>query len=139
VEHIGSTAVPGLAAKPVIDIMIGLADFSIADSLVPRIAALGYEYDSSFEHVFPHRRFFRKVAGGAATHHLHVVAEGGDFWERHVLFRDHLRTHAETRRRYAALKRELARAEWESGAAYSEAKTAFIRDAESRARGADPS
>src|SRR5215212_10965718 len=81
VEHVGSTSVVGLAAKPVIDIMVGLEDFSLADSLVPKIEALGYEYVQKYEAVMPFRRFFLKDREGVRTHQIHMVGIGTEFWE----------------------------------------------------------
>jgi GrpB-like predicted nucleotidyltransferase (UPF0157 family) len=72
VEHIGSTSVDGLAAKPVIDIMVGLTDFSLADSLVSRIEALGYEYIKKYEDEMPFRRYFVKNLNGIRTHQIHT-------------------------------------------------------------------
>lgn len=71
IEHIGSSAVPGLVSKPIIDIMAGLADFSMADDLVPKIVSLGYTYFPEFEDVMPNRRFFKKLVNGTSTHHIH--------------------------------------------------------------------
>lgn len=133
VEHIGSTSVEGLAAKPIIDIMIGLNDFSAAADFVPRIQRLGYEYAPEHEAVMPFRRYFRKKAGGVKTHHLHMVQKGGEFWRRHLLFRDYLRANPDAAAAYAALKKELARRDWDDGSGYTDAKTAFITDIEERA------
>lgn len=134
IEHVGSTSVPGLAAKPIIDIMAGLEDFSAADSLVPKIVGLGYEYISRYEDTMPYRRYFvRRVDGaieGRATHHLHIVFRGGTFWNRHLLFRNYLRTHPDARDDYAAMKRSLAERDWRDGNEYADAKTEFIREIE---------
>ncbi len=135
IEHIGSTAVPGLAAKPIIDIMIGLDDFSIADELVPKIEALGYDYIKKYESVMPFRRFFVKETGRVRTHQIHMVCVTSEFWERHILFRDYLRRNPETAAEYAAMKKELAEREWIDVNEYADAKTEFIRDIENRARG----
>ena len=131
IEHIGSTAVPGLAAKPIIDIMIGLPGFALADALVPGIETLGYQYVSTFESEMPYRRYFRKPhvqhTDAARTHHLHMVEIGTDFWHRHLAFRDHLRANPERAAQYAALKRDLAGREWQDMNDYADAKTDFIR------------
>ena len=134
VEHIGSTSVEGLAAKPIIDILIGLHDFSIAGSLIPKIKNLGYQYVPEFEDEMPDRRYFRKMAGGTRTHHIHMVEIGGEFWERHLLFRDFLRANRDVADEYAALKKELAETDWSDINEYADAKTAFIKDVENRAR-----
>lgn len=135
IEHVGSTAVANLAAKPIIDIMVGLEDFSNADNLVPVIEALGYEYVKKYEEVMPFRRFFIKEQSGVRTHQIHMVAEGGEFWDRLILFRDYLRENARAAAEYAALKKELAEREWEDVNEYADAKTEFVRKAEGEARG----
>lgn len=134
IEHVGSTSVPGLAAKPVVDIMVGIPDFSIADSVVPLVVAAGYEYDPASEDAMPYRRYFRRRSHGRGTHHIHMVELGGDFWERHILFRDYLRKHEDVRQQYAELKLSLAKREWPSGQEFCDAKTDFIRSVEARAR-----
>src|ERR1051325_1997730 len=134
IEHIGSTAVAGLAAKPIIDLMVGLEDFSIADNVVPKIEALGYEYIQKYEDVMPFRRFLIKEQGGIRTHQIHMVEIDGEFWERHILFRDYLRQNPGVAEQYASLKKELAGREWEDVNEYADAKTEFIREIEDKAR-----
>jgi GrpB-like predicted nucleotidyltransferase (UPF0157 family) len=134
VEHVGSTAVEGLAAKPIVDIMVGLEDFSLADGLVPKIEALGYEYVRKFEEVMPFRRFFTKEQDGVRTHQIHMVAVGCEFWERLLLFRDFLRRNPEVAEKYASLKKELAGREWGDVDEYADAKTEFVRGIEEEAR-----
>lgn len=134
IEHIGSTAVPGLVSKPIIDIMVGLADFSVADSLVPSIVALGYTYFPEFEDVMPNRRFFKKLIDGAATHHIHMTEIDGEFWQRHLLFGNYLRENPETAKKYASLKKELAKQDWEDSNDFAIAKTEFISGIETLAR-----
>jgi GrpB-like predicted nucleotidyltransferase (UPF0157 family) len=135
IEHIGSTAVAGLAAKPIIDLMIGLEDFSIADQVVPKIEASGYEYIQKYEAVMPFRRFFIKEQSGIRTHQIHMVGMGGEFWERLILFRDYLRRNPGVAEQYASLKRGLAEREWEDVNEYADAKTEFIRGIENKAKG----
>lgn len=135
IEHIGSTAVAGLAAKPIIDLMVGLEDFSIADNVVPKIEALGYEYIRKYEAVMPFRRFFKKERSGIRTHNIHMVGIGGEFWERHILFRDYLRQNPDVAGQYASLKKELAGREWEDVNEYADAKTEFIKEIEDKAKG----
>jgi len=134
IEHIGSTSVVGLAAKPVLDIMIGLPEFSIADGLVPKIVALGYDYVAKYEDVMPYRRYFKKKQQAATTHHIHMVQVGGEFWERHLLFRSYLRENPEALKEYASLKKALAEREWQDGNQYADAKTEFIRKIEDKAK-----
>jgi len=127
IEHIGSTAVEGLCAKPTIDIMIGVHQFELVDGMIYRIEALGYEYIEKYNEVMPQRRFFQKNKDGLRTHHLHVVEAGSDFWVRHLKFRDHLRTSEQDRNRYSELKQELATRDWNDRNEYAAAKSDFIR------------
>lgn len=135
VEHIGSTAVPGLAAKPVIDIMIGVDTLAEADAYcVEPIIGLGYEYVKAFEKDMPFRRYFRKDdRNGTRTHQIHLVEMGSDWWNRHLAFRDYLRVHDDVREDYEQLKRELATRDFASVSAYADAKTEFIRSIEEKA------
>jgi len=135
IQHIGSTSVPGLGAKPVIDIMIGVRRLADADTYcVAPIIDLGYEYVRAYEVELPFRRFFRKDnAEGIRTHNIHLVETESDWWERHLVFRDYLRTHPEVCEAYERLKRELAALPFESTNDYAEAKTAFIRGVETEA------
>ncbi len=128
IEHIGSTSVPGLSAKPIVDVLVGLRELALSEEEIETIRALGYEYMG--EHGLPGRLFFRKEP---RTHHVHVVEHGGEHWERQLLFRDTLRSDAEERQRYDAFKRRLA-AEGHPREAYTELKTPLIREIEARAR-----
>jgi len=134
IEHIGSTSVPGLAAKPVIDIMIGLRNFAEADGLVPKVVDLGYIYIRKYEDVMPYRRFFQKMQNGKYTHHIHMVEINHEFWERHLLFRDYLRKNPKTAGEYALLKKKLAKRQWKDTNDYTDAKTQFIKGIEEQAR-----
>jgi GrpB-like predicted nucleotidyltransferase (UPF0157 family) len=134
IEHIGSTAVNGLAAKPVIDIMIGLPDFSVADKLVPKIETLSYEYMNKYEDEMPFRRYFAKNLNGIRTHQIHMVETGSEFWGRHLLFRDYLRQNPEIANDYAALKKQLAKREWADVNEYADAKSEFIKNIENKAK-----
>ncbi|TET46545.1 GrpB family protein [candidate division TA06 bacterium] len=135
IQHIGSTAVPGLAGKPVIDVMVGVHPLSEADAVcIDAIIQLGYEYVSAFEKDTPFRRYFRKNnSNGVRTHQIHLVEIGSEWWLRHLAFRDYLRSHAEAREAYERVKRELASKEWEDVNDYAEAKTEFIRAIEEKA------
>lgn len=134
VEHIGSTSVVGLAAKPIIDIVVGLRDFSLADELVPSVQKLDYKYVPEYENVMPDRRYFKRVAAGTSTHHVHMVEIGGASWERYLLFRDFLRANSDAADEYAELKRNLAAVEWRDKNDYTVAKTIFIKNIEDKAR-----
>jgi len=133
VEHIGSTSVDRLAAKPIIDIMIGLTDFSVADDLVPRIEASDYEYIKKYEDEMPFRRYFLKNLNGIRTHQIHMVEIDSEFWGRHLLFRDYLRHNPAIANEYAALKKQLAEREWEDVNEYADAKSEFIKSIENKA------
>lgn len=128
VEHIGSTSVPDLCAKPVVDILVGLRELRLTKEQIAAMADLGYTYLG--EHGLPGRLFFRKEP---RTHHVHVVEHVGKHWERQLMFRDTLRSDAEERKRYDAFKRRLAE-EGHPREVYTELKTPFIREVEARAR-----
>lgn len=136
IEHIGSTSVPGLGAKPVIDMMIGVASLDTADAhCIEPIVTLGYEYLKRAEASMPNRRYFRKDdACGRRTHPIHLWQTDSDEWAAHILFRDYLRTNPGDRLRYERLKRELAKKEWETGSQYADAKSDFIADVLRKAR-----
>jgi len=126
VEHVGSTAVPGLGAKPVLDIMIGVPLLIEAERRIPALEAHGYEYVEEYERELPDRRYFRKPRLGPRAVHLHCVLTGSDFWIRHLAFRDHLRAHPDTAAAYDELKRRLATRV--SKAEYTDAKSPFIEN-----------
>jgi GrpB-like predicted nucleotidyltransferase (UPF0157 family) len=119
---------PGLAAKPVLDILVGAAPFPLLDDALAALAPLGYEYRGDS---VPGRQFFRT---NPRTRHLHVVAFGGEEWERLVLFRDDCRAHPEVAAEYEALKRRLATDHSGERARYTEGKNAFIQAVLRRAR-----
>ena len=124
IEHVGSTAVPGLGAKPVIDIMVGVSHLAEAEGRIAALEAAGYEYVQKHERQLPERRYFRKPRLGPSAYHLHCVVRGSNFWARQLAFRDYLRAHPESAAAYYALKRELAvRFRKEE---YTKAKSPFI-------------
>jgi NAD-dependent deacetylase len=104
-EHMGSTAVPGLSGKPVIDISVGLRTLDLGEERVTAMEELGYEYLGELG--LPGRLYFRK-GPTASTHHLHAVEWDGEHWHRHRAFREYLRAHPDEARRYAEAKRRLA-------------------------------
>ena len=127
---------PGLAAKPVVDIMVGVRDLSDAPDCIEALRGIGYEYVPEFEAELPNRRYFRKFdSEGARTHQIHLVERSdADWWERHVGFRDYLRAHPETAREYEKLKLDLASRFRDDWAGYMEAKSEFILAVERRSR-----
>ncbi|WP_052672374.1 GrpB family protein [Aliterella atlantica] len=104
IQHIGSTSVPGLAAKPIIDILLGLKEIPPTQAQVLSLEHLGYQYFGEFG--IPQRYYFRR--GMPRTHQIHAVQVDSDFWHRHILFRDFLRSHPQAAQQYEALKRKLA-------------------------------
>jgi GrpB-like predicted nucleotidyltransferase (UPF0157 family) len=131
-HHIGSTAIPGIVAKPVIDMLGVVPSVEVLDAHAHRLAALGYE--ALGEYGIPGRRYFRKNApDGVRTHQLHVFAAGSREIERHLDFRDYLRAFPGEAGAYAALKQELAERCGSDMRAYSDGKTEFIRTVERRA------
>ncbi len=134
IEHIGSTAVPGVGAKPIIDIMVGLRDLADAEECVEPLKGIGYEYVPEYNDIIPERRYFHKGPPEGRTHHLHMVELTSDFWERHLLFRDFLRTHSDEAERYYELKKELAARFRSDREGYTDAKTAFIESVVAKAR-----
>ncbi len=135
IEPVGSTAVPGLAAKPIIDIMVGVKSLEDSPILVERLVGIGYEYVPQFERVMPFRRYFRKVLEGRRTHQIHLVERSNaEWWDRHVLFRDYLRANPEIAGQYARLKYELSGRFGEDREAYTDAKTDFISEVVQRAQ-----
>lgn len=133
-EHVGSTSVPGLAAKPIIDILAGVVRLELAEACIEPLVALGYRYRPEYESVMPERRYFQREADGRRTHHLHLVAIDSDFWERHLLFRDYLRAHPRVAAHYETLKRVLRDRCVDDPGAYADSKTPFIRQVEALAR-----
>lgn len=131
IEHVGSTAVPGLAAKPVVDLLIEVESLDRARAEMPEILeGEGYDYfwrPSHGESEPPfYAWFIRRDDAGHRTHHLHCVERDFPQWDW-VLFRDHLLGHPEVARDYAELKRNLALANSQDRIAYTKAKGDFIR------------
>jgi len=136
IDHHGSTAVPGLAAKPVIDIQISVARLQPMDAYAPSLAGLGYVHvPHADDAVCP---FFHRPAEWPHTHHVHVVEAGGEEEQRTLAFRDYLRMHAGAADEYAALKRRLAAEfsgdDFASREGYSAAKSEFVERILQRAR-----
>ncbi|MFN0137046.1 MAG: GrpB family protein [Phycisphaerae bacterium] len=128
IEHIGSTAVPGLAAKPVLDLMVAIRDLSDSPRAAPLMQSLGFEYVPKFEATLPMRRFFRKDTAGVRTRHIHMVEITSEFWRNHIAFRDALRDDPLIAHAYADLKRRLAQDFVDDVAAYTDGKADFVRD-----------
>lgn len=123
IEHVGSTAVPGLAAKPIIDIDVVVADEADVAEAIAMLAAAGYPHKGDAG--VPGREAFDQPPH-LPEHHLYLCVEGAGPLVAHLRLRDHLRANPGTAREYAALKRELAAAYGDDREGYTEAKTAFI-------------
>ncbi|MBS1625758.1 MAG: GrpB family protein [Bacteroidetes bacterium] len=154
IEHIGSTSIEGLGAKPVIDILVGVKDVETLDGTINKMVAAGFTYMEVYKHLMVNRRYFVKYehplghtppsilandrVGPAANGfvnkaHIHCWLLDSPDWERHIAFRDYLRQHENVRCDYQQLKEELAKQEWESSLAYSQAKNQFIKRVEADA------
>ena len=123
IEHVGSTAVPGLAAKPVIDVMAAVESLEASRPAIEALTRDGWCY-------FPYRpesmHWLCKPSPAARTHHLHLIPFGSPLWAERLAFRDHLRTHPDVAREYERLKRELAERYRFDREAYTDAKGAFV-------------
>jgi GrpB-like predicted nucleotidyltransferase (UPF0157 family) len=123
-EHVGSTAVPGLPAKPVIDIQISVTDLRDEPRYAPQLETAGVQLRSRDEL----HRYFRPFPGRPREVHVHVCQVGGTWEREHLLFRDYLRAHPAARDAYAEAKKAAARAWQDDRWAYTEAKTGIILD-----------
>jgi GrpB-like predicted nucleotidyltransferase (UPF0157 family) len=123
IEHIGSTAVPGLPAKPVVDILVAVRRLDDAAFCIPPLQTLGYSFVDYPQNT--DRRFFRK--GQPRTFHVHIVEQGGQSYHDHLAFRDALRQSPHLRQEYLEIKNDLARRFRYDRAGYSGAKTAFVQ------------
>jgi len=136
IEHVGSTAVPGMWAKPIIDIDVAVADLDDWVRLVQPLADIGYQ---CVPHVHDEaRRFFAKGPETLRTHHLHLVAVDGDEWHGPLLFRDTLRARPDIAARYSRLKQVLADRFPTDRASYTVCKGRFVQAVLRRARADAP-
>ncbi len=131
-HHIGSTSVPGLAAKPIIDMLLETPSLDAVETDENALIALGYEAMGEFG--IASRRYFRKTnAAGVRTHHLHAFARGSEHVLRHLAFRDYLRAHEGAMHAYAALKLSLAQQHPHNMEAYMDGKDSFVKEHEQHA------
>jgi len=130
-EHVGSTSVPGLAAKPRIDVLLVVADSADEPAYVPALEAAAYVLQIREPNWYEHRVF----KGPDTDVNLHVFSPGCPEIERMLLFRDWLRSNTSDRRLYERTKRELARKDWKYTQNYADAKTAVVEEILARARG----
>lgn len=131
IYHIGSTAVPGLAAKPIIDILTVVKSLESVDKVSNAFEEMGYAYLGEFG--IAGRRYLRK-GGDERTHQIHILDETDRFnVDRHIAFRDYMSTHSEDRAKYSELKKELARKYPYDIESYCDGKAAFVKDTEAKA------
>ena len=127
IQHIGSTAIIGLVAKPIIDICIGVTSIQKAQKSIRSIEKLGYQFWP--ENPNKEKMFFVKGMppfGKQRTHHIHIVEHSSDYWKATIRFRDYLLSHQEEAHKYAHLKRKLVQEHFLDREAYTNAKTQFI-------------
>lgn len=131
-HHIGSTAIPGILAKPIIDLLGTVSGLCEADAKGHALESLGYEVMGAYG--IEGRRYFRKFDGnGIRTHHLHVFEEGSQHAERHLAFRDYLMAHPKVAKEYSALKEDLTRGDAPTWDAYIDGKDPFVSRVEPEA------
>jgi GrpB-like predicted nucleotidyltransferase (UPF0157 family) len=132
IHHVGSTAIPDIHAKPIIDLLVEVRDLAEADARSAAMESLGYQVMG--EYGIPGRRYFRKDDHeGIRTHHVHAFQAGSAEVVRHLAFRDYLVAHPDDARRYGELKRKLAEEHPHSMDAYMDGKEGFIRKIDYRA------
>lgn len=156
-EHIGSTAVEGLSAKPIIDILVGVDTMDELNIIPPLLMDKDYVYYENYNDDMPYRRFFVKlispprhlslplqikpgdsIPGKLHDHslrlaHIHVLQSNSVHWIRHIAFRDYLRTNPDIKAEYQQLKEELSKQEWKDGNDYNEGKDSFLKNEERKA------
>ena len=156
IEHIGSTSVPNLAAKPIIDIQVGIDNSYDLDKTIEPMINNHYIYYEIYNSVMPNRRLFVGLKdkkyirnfqniyskGDLIPHekinqlrltHIHIWEHGTDDWNRHIAFRDYLREHPEIKSQYESLKKQLSIKDWKDGNEYNDAKDSFIKTEEAKA------
>ena len=156
IEHIGSTSVPDLAAKPIIDIQVGIKNSNDLDKTIEPMINNHYIYYKIYNSVMPDRRLFVGLKdekdirnfqniyskGDLIPHekinqlrltHVHIWEHGTKDWNRHIAFRNYLREHAEVKGQYESLKKQLSLKDWKDGNEYNDAKDSFIKTTEAKA------
>lgn len=132
IHHIGSTAIPNIYAKPVVDLLVEVSDLEQVDGRTAVMVALGYE--AMGEYGLPGRRYFRKDnALGHRTHHVHIFQAGSPEVARHLAFRDFMIAHPDCAQQYSELKRSLAAQYPEDINGYMDGKDEFVKSMERRA------
>jgi len=125
IEHIGSTSIPGMTAKPIIDIIVAVVSLIEATELIPMLEALGYEYKT--RDTVPERMFFVKERTPEyRTHHLNITQQDSGFWVNQIAFRDYLRVHEQVAAEYGDLKVHLAKVYTHTREIDRDGKTEFV-------------
>ena len=122
IQHVGSTSIPGMPAKPILDIAIAVKDFEEARVCIKPLCDRGYTFKG--ENGIPRRHYFLK--GEPCTHHIHMLEKDSEEWEKLILFRDYLRSNQKTAEEYKKLKRNLSERHREDRKVYQAAKTDFV-------------
>lgn len=125
IQHVGSTSIPGLAAKPIIDIAAAVSSLKEGEKCIEPLIKLGYEYKG--DGGIRGRHFFAKGTKEKRTHYMHIEEWKGELWQNHILFRDYLRKHKEFAIEYGELKAELAKKYSDDREAYAACKDEFIK------------
>ncbi len=125
IQHVGSTSIPKVKAKPIIDIAIGVKSLKVGEKCIKLLERLGYEYkcDAGIKG----RHFFTKGSENNRTHYLHIEKLNGKLWENHILFRDYLIKHKEAVKEYSGLKEELVKKYKDNRDIYTIKKNSFIQ------------
>lgn len=130
VEHIGSTAIPGIPAKPIIDINIGVESLDVARNIKEKFEKLGYEHrpfvPGKTKVDLKWQELYVKGPEAKRTHYVHVTVFGGSYWKNDLLFRDFLRKNPERAKQYAELKKQLAEKYADNRETYTKNKEQFI-------------
>jgi len=135
IEHVGSTAVPGMPAKPIIDILAAVSSWELFDEIIVNLRRIGYVYTPESEGDDPGRRVFRKGPENMRsmrTHHLHMTESDSPYWRRIVAFRDQLRADPADAAAYAVLKQHLAEEFATDSCGYTRAKAVFVQRIEAK-------
>ena len=126
IEHIGSTAIPNLPAKPEIDILVGVEKLEDINALIEPLKAIGYPYYKRFEEFVPNRRYFRKSEGIVPLVHVHAYEVGSKEYADHIVFRDYMKSHHEAVKEYGDLKKNLLETSSGDRGVYQDGKKVFI-------------
>ena len=156
IEHFGSTAISGLSAKPIIDVLIGISSKEDLDKVVKVMLPQKYIYYQAYNSAMPERRLFvqlkntedytlfeqtfntekdipHEALNNLKLAHIHIWEYQSSEWNRHIAFRDYIRTHPEVKDKYGELKKKLSQADWKDGNEYNDAKNDFIKREETKA------